>query len=77
MIKQHPVGNGLLSVGGGFIMVFSVVMGLIILFVIPGGCSFVGSLQLIILGFLFVGGVLTFFLGVALSWKKRKAEAGG
>ena len=78
MVKQNHTSSRLLRIGGAFTAGFSLVIGLFVLFnVIPNPCSFLSSLELLILGFLFVGGVLTFFLGVALSWKKRKAEAGG
>ncbi len=70
MIKQNPVGSSLLRVGGAFTAVFSLVVGLLVLFVIPGACTFVSGLQLLILGFLFIVGVLAFFLGNVLSRKK-------
>lgn len=75
MVKQNLSGSSLLRIAGGFIAVFSVAMTLLVLFVIPGACSFLGGLQLLILGFLFIIGGLIFFLGTALSWKKRKVEA--
>ncbi len=76
MIRQDTITNiSLLRLGGAFTAVFSLVMGIFILFVIPIACSFVGSLQLLILGFLFVGGVLAFLFGVVLSREKRKAKA--
>lgn len=56
---------------GGVLAAFSLVMGLLIVFVIPGGCSFVGGIQLFMLGFLFIIGLLCFFLGQALVWSKR------
>ena len=75
LVRYNPSASNLLRVRGGFIAVFSVAMTLLILFVIPGACTFVSGLQLIILGFLFVIGGLVFLLGATLSWKKRKAEA--
>ncbi len=71
MIRQDFVGGSVLRIGGAFTAVFSLVVGLLILFAIPGACTFVSGLQLIFLGFLFIIGVLTFFLGNALSRKKR------
>ncbi len=75
MIKQNPVGSSLLRIGGAFTAVFSLVVGLLVLFVIPGACNFVSGLQLIFLGFLFIIGALAFFLGAVLSRQKRKVEA--
>ena len=72
MVKHNSSGSNLLRITGGFVAIFSLAMGLLILFAIPGACSFVGSLQLIILGFLFIGGVFTFLLGEILSRKKGK-----
>jgi hypothetical protein len=69
VIQRHMNGS-VLRIGGGFIAVFSVVVGVLVLFAIPTACSFVGSLQLIILGFLFIGGVIAFLLGGILSRKK-------
>ena len=71
MNEQNLTKGGVLRIAGAFISVFSLVVGLLCLLVIPSACSFVGSLQLLMLGFLFVVGVLTFFLGQALVWKKR------
>ncbi len=72
-VIQRPInGTGtLLRVAGGFTAVFSLAMGLLILFVIPIACSFVGSLQLVILAFLFMGGLLAFLLGTILRRYKR------
>ncbi len=70
MIKQNPVGSSLLRIGGAFTAVFSLAMGLLVLFVIPGACTFLSGLELIFLGFLFIIGVLAFFFGNALSRKK-------
>lgn len=76
MLRQSTITNiSLLRVGGAFTAVFSLAMGLLVLYVIPVACSFVGSLQLAILALLFVGGVLAFLIGVVLSRRKRKAGA--
>ena len=72
MVTQRPISNTALRIGGAFTAVFSLVMGLLVLFVIPGACSFVGGLQLLLLGFLFVIGVLAFFLGNALLHKRME-----
>ncbi len=71
MANQNPTSSSLLlRTGGAFTAVFSLVVGLLVLFVIPGACSFVSGLELIILGFLFIVGVASFFLGNALLRRK-------
>jgi hypothetical protein len=67
-VIQRPIIDmgRVLRVGGAFTAIFSLIIGLLVLFVIPTACSFVGSFQLIILGFLFIVGWLAFFLGKTL-----------
>lgn len=75
VITQRPVGSSpssILRIGGAFVTLFSLVMGTLVVFVIPGACTFVGSLQVLIFGFLFVLGVISFLVGTALSLKNRK-----
>ncbi len=72
MDNQNPTSRSLVRVGGAFTAVFGLVVGLLVLFVIPSACSFLTSLELLILAFLFVGGVLTFFLGDALLRRKAR-----
>ncbi len=71
VIKRPINGTDMLRIGGAFTAIFSLAMGLLVLYVIPTACSFLGSLQLIILGFLFIAGLLSFFLGYALMRKSR------
>ncbi len=71
MIRQNPIGSNLLSIGGVVAMVFSAAMGLLVLFVIPIACSFVSSLGVLILGFMFIGGGVAFLLGKALLWRRK------
>lgn len=75
MVNRGKPGSYLLCVVGAVIAGFSLVMGLLILFVIPGACTFLSGLQLLILGFLFIIGVLTCLLGLVLVRRKRKVEA--
>ncbi len=70
MIRLNPAGNNPLSIGGLVAMVFSAAMGLLVLFVIPTACSFVNSLGVLILGFVFIGGGAAFLLGKALLWRR-------
>ena len=69
MLIRSPVDLGILRTAGAFTAVFSLVVGLLVLFVIPGACSFVGGLQLVLLGFLFLAGVFAFLLGTTVSRK--------
>jgi hypothetical protein len=73
VVTRHPTGtNDVLRIAGAFVAIFSLVMGMLILFVIPGACSFVGSLELLMLGFLFILGVIAFLWGTAVSWNGRR-----
>ena len=76
MIRQEPIGSNLLNIGGIFIIIFSVVVGSLVLFVIPGACSFVSSLLLLILGFFLLVGVLTFLTGKVLSRRNKRGKPG-
>ena len=71
MQQERPNGS-VLRVGGGFTAIFSLAMGLLILFAIPSACSFVGSIQLLMLGFLFIIGILAFILGQVLTHKHKR-----
>ncbi len=77
MVSLNPTfnpnltGKELLRLAGGFVAVFSLVMGLLVLFVIPGACSFLGGLQLVILALLFVMGSLGFLIGHHMVRKQR------
>lgn len=52
---------------------FSVVAGALVLFVIPGACSFLGGLEVVMLAFLFVFGVAAFTVGKILGRRKKVA----
>ncbi len=67
MKNRRIIGNNPLQISGAFIAVFSPVGGLLVLFVIPGACTFESGLELFALSFLFVVGILVFFLSEALS----------
>jgi len=69
--NPNLTGKELLRLTGGFVAVFSLVVGLLVLFVIPGACSFLGGLQLVILGLLFVTGSLGFLVGHHMIHKQR------
>ncbi len=69
--NPNTTGRELLRLTGGFLAVSSLVAGLLVLFVIPGACSFLGSLQLVILAMLFVLGSLGFLIGHYLVRRQR------
>lgn len=71
LISQNIEGNNLLRITGAVVAAFSLVMGVLILFVIPSACSFLSSLGLLILGFLFIGGLAALLLGQVLVWRKK------
>lgn len=69
--NPNLTGKELLRLTGGFVAVFSLVVGLLVLFVIPGACSFLGGLQLVILALLFITGSLGFLVGHHMIHKQR------
>ncbi len=71
LISQNIEGNNLLRITGAVVAAFSLVMGALIFFVIPSACSFLSSLGLLILGFLFIGGLAALLLGQVLVWRKK------
>ena len=75
-IVQRPINDTgtILRIGGGFAAIFGLAMGLLVLFLIPSACTFVGSLQLAILGLLFLGGLFVFLFGLVLSRRKAKPK---
>ena len=75
VITRNPLDTRTtLRTAGAFIAIFSLVMGMLVLFVIPGACSFIGSLELLILSFLFVLGSIVFLAGTAFSWKRQRGK---
>jgi hypothetical protein len=73
--RTEPISNaGLMRNVGGGIAAFSLGIGLLILYAIPSSCSAVIGLQLLVLGFLFIGGILAFLIGQVLVWKNRKGS---
>lgn len=78
VITQDPIGSSpssILRIAGAFTAIFSLVMGMLVLFVIPSACTFLGGLELLILTALFVFGVSAFLVGTILSRKSRKGQA--
>ncbi len=72
VITQSPEDNSsIVRIAGAFVAIFSLVVSLLVLFVIPGACTFVGGLQLLILGLLFILGAVAFVIGTIFSRKRR------
>ncbi len=74
MTEHNPTKGSVLRIAGAFTAVFSLAVGLLVLFVIPSACTFVSSLQLAILGVLFLGGLFVFLFGLVLSRRKAKPK---
>ena len=75
VIAQDSIGSSpssILRIAGAFTAIFSLVIGMPVLFVIPNACTYLGGLQLLILTALFVFGVSAFLVGTILSRKNRK-----
>ena len=70
VIPSTSTNSGLLLIGGAVTMVFSMVSGLLTLF-LPATCTFVGGLQLLILGFLFIIGLFAFLFGLVLARQEK------
>ena len=73
VITQSQIGaspSSVLLIIGVFLTIFSLIIGLLVLFVIPDACTFVDGLELRILIFLFLLEVTAFSVGTALPRKK-------
>ncbi len=75
ILRQSNSSGGVpraLSVGGGLTVGLSSGLGLFVLFVLPNASSYVSSFLLLVLGFCFVVGGISYFAGRFLS--RRKAS---
>lgn len=72
MINRDSTGINLVRTGGAFTAVFSLVIGVFVLFATSGACTFVSGLLLVFLGILLIIGILGFLLGNALSRRKKE-----
>ena len=70
LIEQRTTSGDLLCIGGGIAAAFGLAIGLLLLFVMPGACTFLSGLQLTFMGFLFIAGIISFLLGRVLLWRK-------
>ncbi len=66
-----PSRNSPLTIGGAIMAAFGLVMGLLVLFVIPGRYRLFSGIQLIILGAVFIIGLLALALGMLLSPRRK------
>ena len=71
MVAQNPSRQHVLHVGGLFITIFSLVMVLLSLFVLPSACSFVGGLQVVFLAFMLIVGIVILLLANTVFRNKR------
>ncbi len=69
MEPRQTSGKLTCQVGAG-VAVFSLLAGLIIFFT-PSSCSFIGSIQLLMLAFLFIAGLITLISGLPSYLKAR------
>lgn len=72
MIQSSSLNFGAVRLTGAVLAAFSLMMNLLILFVLPAGCSFTVAFGFIIFSFLFIIGIICFFVGQTLVWKRRK-----
>jgi len=81
MVRQNEKSRSLQRIGrvlcilGIVIVVFSLVMGVLILFIIPGGRIFFSRLQLILLGGFCLIGILSLLIGKVVMRKIRDMQA--
>lgn len=66
-------GGKLTFLVGAGISVFSLLAGLVIFFT-PSSCSFIGSIQLLMLAFLFIAGLITSISGLPSYLKARTGK---
>ena len=57
VIRQTVPNISTLRIAGLILIAFSAIVGPLILFATPIGCTIVGSIQLLIFGFLFIIGI--------------------
>ena len=75
VISMRPTDtspSNILRITGAFVAIFSLVIGALVMFVLPGACSFVSIIQLAALSILFIFGVIAFLTGTAFSWKRKR-----
>ncbi len=71
MILHRPAGMSTFQIGGAVAIIFSVVVGTLVLF-LPSACTFVSSFLLLVLGAVTLIGGLTLLFGKILSGKQRR-----
>jgi hypothetical protein len=70
MIIQDVKASDWMKIGGFLTIVSSIVMGLFVLFGPSAACSFVSGLLLLMLGFIFITGMVVFLIRAI--WSKKK-----
>ncbi len=62
--SSQPLSTGrVMTILGAVTAGFSVVASLLVLFVIPGACSFLGGLEVVLLGLLLIAGLIVLLIG--------------
>ena len=63
-----------LHVAGMFLTVFCALATMLIVFVLPAACSFVFGMQLVLLAFLFMTGIVMILVGFLLAKRESNME---
>ena len=71
---QEHANRRLMSITGAVVSAFSALVATVIIFV-PSSCSFVSSIQLLLLVFLFIAGLIAFFSGLPALLKRRRVDS--
>ena len=74
MDKENPSRNSLLRITGAVISLSSLILGLLVMFVASGSCSFVSALALVILFVLVITGGIIFLIGQLFSWREHRLK---
>ena len=74
MDNASPSRSTVLRMTGAAVSIFSLILGLLVMFASPNGCSFVASLALVILSLLFITGGIVFLIGQILSWREHRLK---
>ena len=72
MEEWNPSRNSVLRITGAAVAVFSLVAGVFVMFVLSSRCSYLSSLLLVILSFLFLAGGIVFLVGQLFSWREHR-----
>lgn len=74
MAKWSPETSRLLRRVGATVAITSLILGLLAAFAWQIGCSVVGSMALVLFGFIFLAGGLVFLVGQVATWRGQKLK---